>query len=65
MERPQPPAPQQAAQAHKAGLTPQSLGPTWGHVGAVCIHMRGDEAGLGQRVTRWLIGWGADVRRGQ
>lgn len=34
---------------------------TWRHVGAICIHMGGDEAGLRHWVTRWLIGWGADV----
>lgn len=46
-----------------AGQVPFSL--TWRHVGAVRVHMWGDEAGLGHRVTGRLIGWGADVCRGQ
>lgn len=34
---------------------------TWRHVGAICIHMWGDEARLRHWVTRWLIGWGTNV----
>jgi len=37
---------------------------TWRHVGAICIHMRGDEARLRHWVTWWLIGWGTNVCRG-
>lgn len=37
---------------------------TWRHVGAICIHMWGDEARLRHWVTRWLIGWGTNVCRG-